>query len=75
MITAETVLSLYDTFEKLGAEVWLDGGWGVDALLETQTRDHADLDVVIEGKDVARLRDHLERNGYKEIKLENCQAS
>jgi lincosamide nucleotidyltransferase A/C/D/E len=70
MMTAETVLVLCDTFEKLGVEVWLDGGWGVDALLEIQSRDHADLDIVIDGKDVARLRDHLERNGCKEIKLE-----
>jgi lincosamide nucleotidyltransferase A/C/D/E len=27
--------------------VWLDGGWGVDALLGRQTRPHDDLDVIL----------------------------
>lgn len=27
--------------------VWLDGGWGVDALLGKQTRRHSDLDIII----------------------------
>lgn len=30
--------------------VWLDGGWGVDALLGRQTRPHDDMDIVIEQK-------------------------
>jgi len=32
----------------LGIEIWLDGGWGVDALLGEQTRPHKDLDIVVE---------------------------
>jgi lincosamide nucleotidyltransferase A/C/D/E len=28
-------------------QVWLDGGWGVDALLGEQTRGHEDLDFVV----------------------------
>ena len=27
--------------------VWLDGGWGVDALLGAQYRDHGDVDMVV----------------------------
>ena len=27
--------------------VWLDGGWGIDALLGAQHRDHDDLDLVV----------------------------
>ena len=27
--------------------VWLDGGWGVDALLGAQYRDHGDVDLVV----------------------------
>jgi lincosamide nucleotidyltransferase A/C/D/E len=27
--------------------VWLDGGWGVDALLKRETREHQDLDLII----------------------------
>jgi lincosamide nucleotidyltransferase A/C/D/E len=29
------------------APVWLDGGWGIDALLGAQHRDHDDLDLVV----------------------------
>ena len=64
------VLGLYNSFLKLGIEIWIDGGWGVDALLEKQTRPHKDLDIVIQQKDVAKLRGLLEAHGYKEIKLE-----
>ena len=67
---AADVLELYNALEKLGIEVWIDGGWGVDALLEKQTRPHKDLDIVIQQKDVARLRELLEAHGCKEIKLE-----
>jgi lincosamide nucleotidyltransferase A/C/D/E len=64
------VLELYNSLQKLGVEIWIDGGWGVDALLEKQTRPHKDLDLAIQQKDVATLRDVLETRGYREIKLE-----
>jgi lincosamide nucleotidyltransferase A/C/D/E len=64
------VLEFYNTFEEGGVEIWVDGGWGVDALLERQTRPHADLDIVIQQKVVSKLRELLEARGYKEIKLE-----
>jgi lincosamide nucleotidyltransferase A/C/D/E len=48
----------------------MDGGWGVDALLERQTRLHSDLDIVIQQKDVSSLRELLEMRGYEEIKLD-----
>ena len=67
---AAQVLDLYTALEKLGVAIWIDGGWGVDALLEKQTRPHKDLDIAIQQKDVSRLRDHLEAHGYKETKLE-----
>jgi lincosamide nucleotidyltransferase A/C/D/E len=65
---AQTVLSIYNSLERLGVRIWLDGGWGVDALLEYQTRDHLDLDIVIEQKHVQQLRDLFSH--FKEIKLE-----
>jgi len=41
-----------DLFDTLGIRVWIDGGWGVDALLAEQTRPHEDLDIVIPEGDV-----------------------
>jgi lincosamide nucleotidyltransferase A/C/D/E len=45
---AEDVLLVVRTFEADHLRVWIDGGWGVDALLGEQTRDHGDLDLVVE---------------------------
>jgi hypothetical protein len=44
VMTAEDALAPYDLFRSQGITVWLDGGWGVDALLGRQTRPHSDLD-------------------------------
>ena len=44
---AQDVLDLLHWLDNAGIPVWLDGGWGVDALLGRQTRPHADLDVVM----------------------------
>ena len=67
---ASDVLDLYNVLERLGVEIWIDGGWGVDALLEKQTRPHQDLDLAIQQKDVAKLVELLDARGYREIKLE-----
>jgi len=67
---AAEVLDLYNALGSLGVEIWIDGGWGVDALLGKQTRLHRDLDIAIQHKDVAKLLELLEARGYHEIKLE-----
>jgi lincosamide nucleotidyltransferase A/C/D/E len=45
---APGVLEILDALIANGLEVWLDGGWGVDALLGGQTREHEDVDLVVE---------------------------
>lgn len=67
LMPLETVIELYTAFERLGLGVWVDGGWGVDALLGYQTRSHADLDIAIQQELVARLRSYLEANGYRDV--------
>ena len=37
-MTPQRVLALLDLLE--GLAVWVDGGWGVDALVGRQTREH-----------------------------------
>ena len=64
------VIEFYMSMEKCGVTVWIDGGWGVDALLGKQTRPHKDLDIAIQEKDVAILRDQLKTEGYQDIKVE-----
>lgn len=43
MMSAERVLDLLDLLVDRGLDVWVDGGWGVDALAGRQTREHGDL--------------------------------
>ncbi len=44
--------------------VWIDGGWGVDALLGHQSRAHNDIDLVVEERDAERLTATLETAGF-----------
>lgn len=73
-MTAVGAVSLYNQFEKLGIKIWIDGGWGVDALLGEQTRSHEDLDIVVQNKDVPKLRESLEAKGYKDINRDDTRA-
>jgi lincosamide nucleotidyltransferase A/C/D/E len=67
---ATDVTSLYEACQKNGITIWIDGGWGVDALLGHQSRLHKDVDIAIQEKDVSKLRELLQGKGYREIKLE-----
>jgi lincosamide nucleotidyltransferase A/C/D/E len=67
-ISLEEVAALYCALGRLGILVWVDGGWGVDALLGEQTRTHRDLDIAIQEQDLPRLREFLEARGYGEVR-------
>ena len=69
-MTSQDVVLFYQDAVAFGIDLWIDGGWGVDALLGEQTRPHKDLDIAIQQKDVPVLRQFLETRGYKEIKAE-----
>ena len=72
-MTSADVIEFYSKLESVGVEIWIDGGWGVDALLGEQTRRHKDLDIAIQEKDVPQLRDFLAARGYKDIKVEQAR--
>jgi lincosamide nucleotidyltransferase A/C/D/E len=72
-MTPVDVIDVYTSLENLGIEVWIDGGWGVDALLGEQTRPHKDLDIAIQQKHVVALREFLHAQSCKEIKLEDAR--
>lgn len=66
-MTPEDVIDFYTKMEHLGVEIWIDGGWGVDALLGEQTRVHGDLDMVIQQKDVPKALELLKKQGYGDV--------
>jgi len=51
----------------LGIEIWLDGGWGVDALLGEQTRPHEDLDIVVEQRHLEEVVALLRADGFDDV--------
>lgn len=69
-MTSQAVLDLYKELEKRGIQIWVDGGWGVDALLEEQTRPHKDLDIAIEEQNLVIFRELLKSKGYQEVRPE-----
>lgn len=55
-MSAGELIRLLDALEAAGVSVWVDGGWGVDALFREQRRRHDDLDLVVDMKDVETLK-------------------
>ncbi|WP_246101025.1 nucleotidyltransferase domain-containing protein [Streptomyces cyaneus] len=45
-MTAADVLTVISLLHEARTDIWIGGGWGVDALLGEQTRDHRDLDLM-----------------------------
>lgn len=54
-MTADDVIEVLGRFRSAGIDVWVEGGWGVDALLREQTRRHDDLDLGVRFEDVNRI--------------------
>jgi lincosamide nucleotidyltransferase A/C/D/E len=65
MLDASDVLVVLDQLDQAGLVAWLDGGWGVDALLGHQSRPHEDLDLVIARDDCAAAEAALAGLGFQ----------
>lgn len=63
----QKVLQIYNLLDKEGVKIWVDGGWGVDALLEQQTREHADLDIAIDHTQETKMLGLLDTQDYKVV--------
>jgi len=66
-MTAADVVDIIMLLEQNGIEIYVDGGWGVDALLGEQTRKHNDLDIALPHIFVPILRELLAARGYKDM--------
>lgn len=60
------VIEIYQALESRGVLIHIDGGWGVDALLEKETRKHSDLDIVVEQDQLDAALKLLKQSGYTE---------
>jgi lincosamide nucleotidyltransferase A/C/D/E len=64
VLSASQVIEVMFTLREANVNAWVDGGWGVDALLEEQTRQHDDLDLVVAADSVSMIRSLLEAAGF-----------
>jgi lincosamide nucleotidyltransferase A/C/D/E len=64
---AEEVARILGALEDAAVTVWLDGGWGVDALLGEQVREHDDVDLVVELSASSMLTEVLASLGYMHV--------
>jgi lincosamide nucleotidyltransferase A/C/D/E len=58
------VLTVLHALGRAGCRAWVAGGWGVDALVGRETREHRDLDLAIDARDEPAAIDVLGRLGY-----------
>jgi lincosamide nucleotidyltransferase A/C/D/E len=68
-MTLEDVVEVLAALDAGGIDYWVDGGWGIDALLGRQTREHRDLDLGVRLDDVQRIETllpHFRRESAEE---------
>jgi lincosamide nucleotidyltransferase A/C/D/E len=67
IVTAADVVEILGWLRAAAVDVWLDGGWGVDALIGEETREHRDLDLIVRDTQEARMREVLADHGFAQI--------
>ena len=55
-------------------KVFLDGGWGVDALLGYQSRAHNDIDIFVEKNDYQNFIEIMKANGFYAVSYTHLRA-
>jgi lincosamide nucleotidyltransferase A/C/D/E len=63
-LSAQAAADLYEALRDRGVRCWVMGGWGVDALVGSQTREHHDLDVLVLGDDLTALAEVFDDEGF-----------
>lgn len=63
----QDVLAVLDRLAGAGTTAWVDGGWGIDALLGTVSRPHGDLDLVVLRAETDAVRAALTAAGFSRV--------
>lgn len=71
---AQDVLDVLKVLEDAGVKPTLEGGWGVEALLGAQHRDHDDVDLVIDLREVRPAVEALAEVGFDIVDHEGVQS-
>ena len=73
-MTTQDVVEIYLLLTARGINVWIDGGFCVDALVGRATREHSDLDVAVERRDADTLCAVLANEGFSKLAREDSSA-
>ena len=63
-LTAAQARTIASGLQQVGVRFWIIGGWGIDALIGRQTRNHHDLDLLVAAADLPPFNDWLNLNGF-----------
>lgn len=61
---AEEVIAVAGRLDAAAVKYWIDGGWGIDALLGHQTRPHRNLNLVVEHTHRLEFAAVMKGSGY-----------
>jgi len=64
-VRSADVVRVVTSMNEADVDVWVDGGWGVDALVGSETRGHKDLDLLVAAADVERAAVVLAGRGFR----------
>jgi lincosamide nucleotidyltransferase A/C/D/E len=64
VMTCAQAVQTIESMAASGIRSWVMGGWGIDALLERQTREHHDLDILVSTSDLPALDSWLLAEGF-----------
>lgn len=70
MVKKSDAVEIISLFRSQGMQLYLDGGWGVDALVGFESRAHNDIDIFIEKQVSEHAIKLLKDNGYYETVME-----
>lgn len=65
-MTSHDVLRVLAVLRRAEVDVWVGGGWGIDALVGEQTRDHRDLDLMHRREQETEVTAALAAEGFVE---------
>lgn len=68
---ASDVLEIVDALAAASVRFWVDGGWGIDALVGEQTRTHLDLDLAIRAEDLTPYLVVMIGAGFRTTRIDN----
>jgi lincosamide nucleotidyltransferase A/C/D/E len=65
MMRASDVVGVVDQLEAAGVSLWVAGGWGIDALLASDSRPHKDLDLLVSVAQLPTVEETLKGAGFE----------